>query len=142
MISDSTLSPPRRPEPCGRAAAPSRGYVLVVEADRELRDGITELLRVEGFGVVGVEDGLDALLQMFTGEPLPDVLIFDEDGPGMSGGEFRNLIRRNPSAAAVPLLVLASAVSDAAPGGRAFQKPCRPEALIAAVAAATRQHLS
>jgi DNA-binding response OmpR family regulator len=142
MRIDSPLSSSRRPELRDGSAGPAaRGYVLVVERDRELRDAVAELLRLEGYGVVGVEDGLDALLQMFTGEPLPDVVIFDADGPGMGDNEFRELLRRNAAAAAVPLLLLASGQALGAGAAATFEKPCRPEALVAAVASATRHLL-
>jgi hypothetical protein len=60
----------------------------------------------------------------------------------MSGAEFLALLCRSAAAAEVPLILLTSRPREAPRERAAFEKPCRPEALVDAVAAAVRHRLS
>ena len=69
-----------------------QGRVLVVDDEATNRELISEMLASEGYDVVTVQDGLDALNQLAV--PLPDVIISDLRMPRMSGFEFLEVVRR------------------------------------------------
>ena len=66
--------------------------VLVAEDDVLLREILCEGLAAEGFEVESAEDGRDAL-ETFRGGGPYDVLLIDEEMPGMRGRELLWRIR-------------------------------------------------
>ena len=68
----------------------SKGRLLVVEDDREVRQSLRRALRIEGFEVVTARDGLAALEQLDTGPA--DAIILDVMMPRLDGlGVARHL---------------------------------------------------
>ena len=110
--------------------------VLLVDDDRDLRDSLAELLRLEGFEISTAENGLDALLMLQAASGLPDVILLDLDMPVMNGREFRAVQRRDPVAGGVPVVVLSSGVAEGMGAVASLEKPCRPEVLTAVLRAA------
>ncbi|WP_248353500.1 response regulator [Anaeromyxobacter oryzae] len=115
-----------------RLARPIR--VLLVEDDLDLRGALADLLRLERMEVVEAENGLDALLHLRTVKPAPDVIVLDLDMPVMSGREFREAQLREPTVAAVPVILLSSHRVAGVPAAAVLEKPCAPERLLATIA--------
>lgn len=111
--------------------------VMVVEDDESLREGLAELLRDEGLGVVTAANGLEALAYLRTNAP-PAVILLDLMMPEMSGPEFRAEQLGDASLSTIPVIVLSAAHDarkQAAALGAAgyFTKPVRLDKLLDAV---------
>jgi CheY-like chemotaxis protein len=113
--------------------------VLLVEDDREFRQALGDLLRLEGYEVAEAENGLDALLHLRTSTPAPDLLVMDLDMPLMSGWELLEEQRRDQLVARIPVVVLSSS-----PDLRGLDvegtlpKPCHPDLILEVVRRALR----
>ena len=82
----------------------SRSRLLIVEDDRDLRDGLTALLRQAGYEVEGYADGSLALAAFR--ERSSDLAIVDLMLPGLSGLDLIRSMRKQPSE--VPILVISA----------------------------------
>ncbi len=80
-----------------RGACPScgmayKGRVLVVDDDADVRCGVMEVLRVEGYEVDTASDGFRAVAKLSELEP--DLLLTDLKMPGMDGIELMQRARK------------------------------------------------
>jgi len=80
--------------------------VMVVDDEKDLRDGVCELLAARGHDVVGAEDGRAALELLRSANRPPDVILLDLMMPGMNGWQFREEQRKDPQLAAIPVVVI------------------------------------
>jgi CheY-like chemotaxis protein len=87
------------------AAGIRKLVVLVVDDDREIREILGEMLSEEGFTVEASWNGETALKRLKEGFR-PDVIILDIMMPGMDGLTFRELQRKEPALATIPVLGL------------------------------------
>jgi CheY-like chemotaxis protein len=76
-------------------------YILIVE---DVRDAARLILEIEGYHVIAVASGQDALEYMRRGEP-PRVILLDLKMYGTNGWEFRTAQLADPRLAAVPVVV-------------------------------------
>ncbi len=83
-----------------------RFHILVVEDDEDLRDTLTEALEQEGYAVTPARDGLDALSQLKTAQPRPDLILLDLQMPNMNGAEFRGEQLKLKEFADIPVALL------------------------------------
>jgi CheY-like chemotaxis protein len=119
----------------------SKGRILLIDDDPDIRESMGMLLNEEGYDVRTAEHGFDALLQLRTA--VPDVIISDLNMPQMSGFEFLSVVRRRfPE---IPVVAMSGAYEsgDRLPGGviaDAFHAKGRhhPEELLRTVAALLR----
>ena len=81
--------------------------ILVVEDEQSLREPLEYLLKREGFEVIGVDNGVDAV-SMAASEN-PSLILLDLMLPGMSGTEVCREIR---SRSAVPIIMLTAKDSE------------------------------
>jgi CheY-like chemotaxis protein len=88
-----------------RAAPHAAGRILVVEDDADIRHALMELLNEEGYQVDGAGNGLEALAAL-RGGPRPDLILLDLMMPIMDGWQFRSAQRKDPSLAAIPVVLL------------------------------------
>jgi type IV pilus assembly protein PilB len=86
-------------EPAG-----SKGTILLVEDEDQLRRVMKDLLEREGYRVVEAGDGVAALEQV--DRHAPDVLLLDLNLPGMDGYGVLSQLRSRPSTATLPVIVL------------------------------------
>jgi CheY-like chemotaxis protein len=86
-----------------RLEAPEK-RVLIVEDDDHVRDVLEELLAEAGYGVIGAENGLEAL-DWLSRSPM-DLIIVDILMPGLAGSELIKRLRQTPEWGTVPILVL------------------------------------
>ncbi len=80
--------------------------ILVIDDDPAILDLIVEVLRDEGYGVIGARDGLEALRQIDRHRP--DLILLDLWMPRMNGWEFRRRQRALPGLADVPVVLLSA----------------------------------
>jgi putative two-component system response regulator len=82
----------------------NRETLLVVEDNLALREGLGEMLGLEGFSVVKAANGRDALdkLNTFT----PDLILSDISMPEMDGYSFFKAVRERAEWVTIPFLFL------------------------------------
>ena len=97
--------------------------ILVVEDDTDIRSSIMELLQTEGYGVVGANDGQEALEQL-QAHPDTALIMLDLAMPIMNGWQFRQLQLEDPKIAHIPILVLTAQPKLVIIGGGVQLKAC------------------
>ncbi len=118
--------------------------VLVVEDDRDIADLILHYLQRAGHVVDTVSSG--ALVMARVASAPPDVIILDLMLPGMDGMQVCAALRREPTTAAVPIIMLtargeeADRIAGLELGADDYvTKPFSPKELVARVAALLRR---
>jgi len=79
--------------------------ILVVDDDADIRASLCDLLEDEGYAVATAAHGRDAL-DYLRGHPAPSVVLLDLMMPTMDGYEFRAEQKRDPTIAAIPVVVM------------------------------------
>jgi CheY-like chemotaxis protein len=82
---------------------PPRCRILLAEDNDGLREILVEGLTEQGFDVVAAEDGGQAWDALSEGEPF-DVLLLDEEMPGLTGRQILERLRGTGSA--VPAFII------------------------------------
>jgi two-component system response regulator CpxR len=112
------------------AQARRRPNVLVVDDDEAIRQVISEVLRDEGYSVVCVENGVQALRELHK-EDHPDVVLLDLMMPVMSGWEVLEELQSSERLSRIPIVVVSAM---AAPGACAhLPKPIDLDLLLETV---------
>jgi CheY-like chemotaxis protein len=114
-------------------------YVLIVEDSRDEREAVQLTLELEGYDVIAVADGQEALARMRGTEPPPSMILLDLMMHGTNGSEFRTDQLRDPRLAGIPVVVCSGdgrlAEKALALGiAEYLEKPIECEVLLAAVA--------
>jgi CheY-like chemotaxis protein len=104
--------------------------VLVIEDDRDMRDALVEVLRLEGFEVESAGNGADGLAHARAHHP--DVILLDLMMPIMSGWEFRAEQRKDPRIGEIPVIVMSAYHSDL-DVAESIPKPFHLDDMIAAI---------
>jgi two-component system phosphate regulon response regulator PhoB len=122
----------------------SRARLLLVEDDKVLADLLVWHFEREEYDVRATADGEEALL--LAQEQVPDIVILDWMIEGISGLEVCRRLRRGPSTANVPIIMLTARgeESDRVRGLETgaddyMTKPFSPRELIARIAAVLRR---
>jgi two-component system phosphate regulon response regulator PhoB len=122
----------------------SRKRILVVEDEADMAELVSMRLRREGYLVTVVHDGPNAL-QALRSEP-PDLAIVDIMLPGIWGTDLVKEMRRDPRAAAVPVIMMTAKGEESdIVGGLGLgaddyvTKPFSMSVLVARVAAVLRR---
>lgn len=118
--------------------------LLLVEDDRALADLVTFHFERAGYAVTRTGDGEEALI--LVDEIKPDVILLDWMIEGISGIEVCRRLRRRPSSANVPIMML-TARGEESDRIRGFEtgaddyvtKPFSPRELVARVGAVLRR---
>jgi putative two-component system response regulator len=82
----------------------SSDKLLIVEDNDVMREGLEEMLTLEGFTVVSARDGVDGLSKMEASRP--DLILADIAMPEMDGFEFFNAVRSVPDWITIPFVFL------------------------------------
>jgi CheY-like chemotaxis protein len=104
-----------------------------VDDDEELRASLVAGLASEGYHAVGAANGEEALAHLRRSLP-PAVIILDLAMPTMNGWQFREIQKKTPGLASVPVVVMTANGSVHAAGfdAEAFlRKPVTLEELLA-----------
>lgn len=118
--------------------------VLVVEDDRGVRESLEVVMRVEGYGVVGVETGEAALSYLEReGADVVDLVVLDINLPGIDGLETCRRIRSMGTDLPVLMLTARHEVADRVRGLDAgadgyLPKPFALDELLARIRALLR----
>jgi CheY-like chemotaxis protein len=129
------LIPPAILEPAREIRG--HGYILIAEDHLQVREGLVEIVREEGYPVVSCSDGLVAMNRLRSSAELPALIVLDFMMPRMDGWAFlaeRDKIARFKT---IPVLGIsaAQAFADEArlpDGVDAFlHKPFKVEAILA-----------
>lgn len=117
-------------------STPARPHILLVEDEPGVQRALTLVLDAEGYRVTAAADGNEALASLEAHRP--DLIITDYMMPGLDGLELLMRVRADRKLAAIPTLLLCSALPMAAdPQGLAdavLQKPARVGRLLEVIA--------
>ena len=115
-------------------------YILIVDDDPDILEGITTILETQSYRLATARDG-ERCLEMLS-EQTPDLLILDLLMPRLDGWGVIREMRSEPRYAKIPIMVLTTVIEDASrrryelETGMAMdvqdyiQKPIRPADLI------------
>jgi two-component system, OmpR family, alkaline phosphatase synthesis response regulator PhoP len=117
-----------------------RPYILIVDDDPDIIDGIVTILETQPYRLDTARDGKKCV-EMITNEK-PDLLILDLLMPRMDGWGVIRELRSEPRYNEIPIMILTTVIEDASrrryelETGMAMdvqdyiQKPARPDDLI------------
>jgi CheY-like chemotaxis protein len=103
--------------------------LLVVDDDADLRETLAHRLSNEGFVVEVARDGAEALAKLASGRS-PTAIVLDLGMPTMSGWQFRDLQKRNPALAEIPVVVMTGEAPLGIDVQHVLQKPFAIDHLI------------
>jgi CheY-like chemotaxis protein len=111
------------------AGPDTRGRLLVVEDDADIRDTLSDVLAWEGYDVLTAANGREALELLRRGTGV-DAILLDLMMPIMSGWEFRRVQLDDPALSGIPCVVLSASAPGAAQPDRYLAKPFGIEDLL------------
>jgi CheY-like chemotaxis protein len=85
-----------------------RGYILLVEDDPGVREGLSEIFAAEGYEVVSCADGQLAMNQLSSGAELPRMIVLDFTMPHMDGWAFLAERKKNALLRHIPVLAMSA----------------------------------
>ena len=91
-----------------------RGTVLIVEDEPDLRATLREIVEAEGYSVVALPDGAEALAYLRAASPVPRAVLLDMIMPHLNGLSVCREIKNDPRLAPIPVIIVSVAVSGAA----------------------------
>lgn len=122
----------------------ARETILLVEDDEDIQELVRYNLAKEGYRVVPVMSGEDALKALRSNQP--DLVVLDLMLPGLDGLEICRLMKADPKAAHVPVVMLtakgeeADVVAGLELGAEDYiTKPFSPRVLLARIRAVLRR---
>lgn len=110
----------------------SRGKLLLVEDDEDIRATLSDVLSWEGYELILAANGREGL-EALRGTKGIDVILLDLIMPVMNGWEFRRVQLDDPALAGVPCVVLSASAPGAAKPARYLRKPFEISQLIGAL---------
>jgi DNA-binding response OmpR family regulator len=84
--------------------------IVTVEDDPDIRQLIIGLLHREGHTVVAAPDGVSALSEVHAHRP--DLVITDNDMPGMSGFELCERLKESAATRHIPVMMISGSLTD------------------------------
>ena len=106
--------------------------ILVVEDDDDIREGVCDILRHEGYDVREAEHGKRALETLEAMDNEPCLVLLDLMMPVMNGPELLQILQETHRLASLPIVVISAGGSpDDAPGATKFmRKPASIDLLL------------
>lgn len=80
--------------------------ILFVEDNPDILENTLEILELDGFQVLGANNGEQGVQMAF--EHLPDLIISDIQIPRLNGYELLSLVKKNPSTSSIPFVFLSA----------------------------------
>jgi CheY-like chemotaxis protein len=80
------------------------GYILVIEDDPGVREGIATVIESEGYPVISCEDAKEALDRLHSTADLPRMILLDFMMPRMDGFTFLSERKKDPRLKDIPVL--------------------------------------
>ena len=115
----------------------TRGTVLVVDDEPDIRYVIRIALEASGYAVTEAAHGQAALEQ--AGRSRPDLVVTDRMMPRMSGRELIERLRADESTKEIPILMISGTVGDPVGADALLGKPFDPAELVALADQLTRK---
>jgi CheY-like chemotaxis protein len=84
--------------------------IVVVEDNPDINDLLSSILEEEGYRVISVTDGREAM--NVARESLPDLITLDLALPGKDGWEIARELQEDPSTENIPILVISAYTRD------------------------------
>jgi putative nucleotidyltransferase with HDIG domain len=111
--------------PASRVALDSKGSLLLVDSDSELREVLAEALRSRGYRVRTASDGLEALAEVIAHRV--DLVMLDGNVPGVNAPQalVDEIQKRRPEIPVILLVGAAANVEEAAAFGGATRQVMR-----------------
>ena len=81
-----------------------RGYILLIEDDPGVREGLTEIIASEGYPVVSCADGRVAMNRLTSEPELPRMIVLDFTMPNMDGWAFLAERKKDERLRRIPVL--------------------------------------
>jgi two-component system chemotaxis response regulator CheY len=120
-------------QPLGGTTQNGKATVIVVDDDDDTREVVTEILRDEGFDVLGACDGHEAL-EFAARLPRPIAMLLDLVMPRMGGREVLRRLRGRSELKSLPVCIV-SGEHDLPPGADlAVHKPLLLHRLVRVIA--------
>ncbi|MCF7854189.1 MAG: response regulator [Candidatus Pacebacteria bacterium] len=123
----------------------ARERILVVDDERDIRELVSYNLMKDGYQVISVATGEEAITK--TRSELPDLIVLDLMLPGVDGLDVCKLLKNDPTTAGIPIIMLtakgeeADVVTGLEVGSDDYMvKPFSPRVLTARVRAVLRKH--
>ena len=82
--------------------------ILLIEEDWIVRQLLTEVLEDEGYRVLPVDNGYEALTLVQAGLNLPHLILLDLRMPVMDGWQFLETIDQNLALAHIPVVIISA----------------------------------
>ena len=93
----------------GSVGPKSRGAVLVVDDNEDLRALLRDALEYQRYFVLEADDGKGAFdILRLSDTPLVRLILLDLVMPGMSGWELVEILRADPKLSKIPVLVISA----------------------------------
>lgn len=131
MAAGTVLDVNRNMSEISRQSDSVLGSVLVVDDDKDVREGLCDLLVSEGYAVKSACDGAEAIARLEQGSA--DIVLLDLRMPGMDGHEFLRQREASGHLRAIPVVVVSASTEDqefAFDGVSMLRKPVRNGALL------------
>jgi CheY-like chemotaxis protein len=80
--------------------------IMVIEDDAFVMDIYQTKLSIEGFDVVGAENGMEALKKLEGGDFMPDLILLDILMPYVNGLEVLERIKKDEKLNKIPIILL------------------------------------
>ena len=113
-------------------------HLLIVDDDRNSREGYRLYLSAKGFDVLAVSGGADAL--EFVKRATPDLVVLDLGLPDIDGWEVARRLKNSDDTSAIPIIAFSGRsmqheqVSALRAGCDLYlTKPCAPDKLLMAI---------
>jgi CheY-like chemotaxis protein len=108
--------------------ASRRGRVLVVDDEADVRALMQTVLERNGFDVIAVDGGSDALA--YLAHDTPSLILLDLEMDDMNGWEVLTMLRRHPRFGSFKVVVVSGAKGVVPKWAGHLRKPFRIEALL------------
>jgi CheY-like chemotaxis protein len=106
------------------ATTTGRALVLVIDDDRDIREGIIGLLEDEGFEAVGARNGLEALNFLADSPRMPSLILLDLMMPILDGWTFCKVRQGVSTLMEIPVVAISAGAMDGA------REPLRVDATL------------
>jgi len=87
----------------------SRGRVLLVDDDPDVREATRDALADEGYEMIEAADG-QAALNYLRGNPPPHLVLLDWNMAPMNGAQFMEEVAKDPYLSTIPVILLTADV--------------------------------
>ena len=108
-----------------------KAQILVVDDDAGSRNALTTLLRDEGFTVIGMPGGREAMKYLRESPP-PKLIVLDLMMPDVDGWDLRHAQKQDPRLAGIPVIAV-SAAGKLPDANAQFRKPLDYDKFLEAV---------